>query len=77
MTPKAKAESLSYYYWNLLEPYIKDEQERGRLSVKCAIIAVEEAINALPKTISVKGVPYHNSTLEYYNNVLIELKLMQ
>ena len=72
MSPKEKAERLSYFYWNLLKPYIKDEQERGRLSVKSAIIAVEEIIENKANNHSCL-----DATYDYWDAVLTELKAMQ
>lgn len=45
MTAQEKTEKLSYYYWNLLEPFIKNEEDRGKVSIKCAIINVDEILN--------------------------------
>jgi len=77
MTPKEKAEKLSYHYWALLESSIKNEQDRGKLAVNCAIIAVEEILKLNIVWFDEDFVNCRpEQTLEFWEEVLTELKKM-
>lgn len=47
MTPESKAEQLSFYYENLLEPYIVDKEILLKKSRQCAKIAADEVLGTL------------------------------
>jgi len=48
MTQKEKAEQLIFYYQNLLEPYLENINSLRNKSMQCALIAVDEIIEANP-----------------------------
>jgi len=72
MTPKEKANELIEKFLSLNDifnkPIITDEQD----AVKCAIIAVDEILNAIPMYTG-----NLNQTWKYYNEVKSELEKLK
>ena len=70
MTPKEKSELLVKDYYDQLSPYIDDPARSLRKSKKCAIICVEQIIEAFkaginnPECITIHIVHYWQDVLE-------------
>jgi hypothetical protein len=48
LDPKQKADELHYWYYNLLEPFIKDKELLFSKANQCALIAVDEILKVVP-----------------------------